>query len=286
MPDATEYPSDLADALCGWDSPIRKQRIKGRGVGKGITHECYHGFGHAVFYVVAKRQAAQAAASRNALNAPGGSALSFPSTRGAGNATLSKDAKNLSLYESKNGKVSISTTAAIEIAKSTADSSSARTQFRPNSGFEMTQESMCEVYHLCKGAKRTSDQYFQDEEAEYPYSHGIRICLEGVVHSVRLFSTDRHNKKGAINYVNMNMQRCQAEEMGGGKVEVVGDGIEKEPMGGSKTTSHKETKASPRIEDEEEPGTGKESPPQVDKKTAHNINEPRQGSTNTAKVEK
>ena len=57
MPDVTEYPADLANALCGWDSRIRHNRVKGRGVGKGLTHECYHGFGHAVFYVIAKRQA-------------------------------------------------------------------------------------------------------------------------------------------------------------------------------------------------------------------------------------
>jgi hypothetical protein len=86
-------------------------------------------------------------------------------------------------------------------------------QFRPSIGFELTPDSMCEVYHLCKGAARKSDAYFEDKEPHYPFSHGIRICLEGVAHSVRLFSSFRHDKKEAIDYVMNNMKRCRHDEI-------------------------------------------------------------------------
>jgi hypothetical protein len=257
MPDVTEYPSDLANALCGWDSHIRQHGVKGRGVGKGITHECYHGFGHAVFYVVAKRQARSMAnqispikdsenhtffASTSFQSAAAINASALQSTiRAQNTAAVNNDGNGLSLYVTTNNTVSISTKAAIEMAKSTTESSSARTQFRPNIGFEMTYESMCEVYRLCKGAVRKSDEFFDDKEEKYPYSHGVRICLEGVVHSVRLFSTDRHNKQGAINYVNRNMQNCQADEMRNNNHTVAVDTMNRPIDDKNKTISGNET---------------------------------------------
>jgi hypothetical protein len=229
MPDVSEYPSEVADSLCRWNSHVREHGIKGRGVGKGLTHECYHGIGHAAFYVVAKRQArkfSNEVASKKAIDA---SVTTFNNTNFRSTAmTLQKLEQNEEsgietatrvtahlppLISKKNGTIVISTAVAIELAKATADTSSARIQFRPNIGFELTPDSMCEVYHFCKGAARKSDAHFNDKEKEYPFSHGIRVCLEGVVHSVRLFSTDRHNKQEAINYVTKNMQRCQADEM-------------------------------------------------------------------------
>ncbi|KAG7361474.1 hypothetical protein IV203_036575 [Nitzschia inconspicua] len=234
MPDVSEYPSDIADTLCRWDSDIRVNRIKGRGVGKGLTHECYHGIGHAAFYVVAKRQARRTATNVTDQKLREGNATNFSnmmfrgtiSSRDKGqqiqmgtiNATISDKSHSLKpsappLVSKENGKVIVSTQAAIELAKATAETSSARTQFRPNIGFELTPDSMCEVYHFCKGAARKSDDHFDDKEEQYPYSHGIRVCLEGVVHSIRLFSADRHNKQEVIKYVTKNMKRCEASEI-------------------------------------------------------------------------
>jgi hypothetical protein len=240
MPDVTEYPSDIANSFCHWDGRVRVKRIKGRGVGKGITHECYHGFGHAVFYVVAKRQARReghtVVADSNTLYHPGASfrmtnfrsvaasvsqvrSNAGPQSGSTENTTSPVSTQNAPatyippLISRINGTISVSTEAAIEIAKATMETSSARIQFRPNIGFELTPDSMCEVFHLCKGAARQSDAFYEDEEPRYPFSHGVRICLEGVVHSVRLFSKDRHDKQDAINYVNENMQRCHAQEL-------------------------------------------------------------------------
>jgi hypothetical protein len=60
---------------------------------------------------------------------------------------------------------------------------SARIQNRPNSGFDVSPEAMCHVYRLCKDSQRGYDK--NDPGREYPYSHGVRVGLEGVVHSVR-----------------------------------------------------------------------------------------------------
>jgi hypothetical protein len=239
MPDVTEYPSDVADSFCNWNSHVREQKVKGRGVGKGITHECYHGFGHAVFYVVAKRQSRRAVPSVLVHpNAAASTLASFSTTNFRSTAAPVSQAnaqdetdngtttnatspvpkqapaiKTPLLISMVNGTISVSTEAAVEIARATAETSSARIQFRPNIGFELTPDSMCEVYHLCKGATRKSDAYFEDKEPQYPFSHGIRICLEGVVHSVRLFSSFRHDKKDAIDYVMNHMKRCQNDEI-------------------------------------------------------------------------
>ncbi|KAG7337484.1 hypothetical protein IV203_030598 [Nitzschia inconspicua] len=168
-PDIQEYPSQLADTLCrsNADSGPRYART----VGKGIDHECYHGFGHAVFYVVAKRQMKlQQQQKRMIVNDPTVPSKNFP-------------------------------------FPTTTPSISARLQVRPSSGFELTKEAMCQVYALCKGAIRSYDD--KDKEDEYPYSKGVRVCLEGVVHSVRLFSDTRHNKKETVAYVMEEMHRCE-----------------------------------------------------------------------------
>jgi len=52
------YPWELAMKFCRGDGSRRKG-IVGRPVGKGIDHECFHGFGHAVFYAVATKQIEQ-----------------------------------------------------------------------------------------------------------------------------------------------------------------------------------------------------------------------------------
>jgi hypothetical protein len=160
MPTLLEYPKQLADGFCWYTNANRAKGISARTVGKGIDHECYHGFGHAMFYIVAKRQ----------------------------------------LRQQMNG---------LEVLPTTTPQINARLQVLPNSGFELSPESMCQVYNLCKGAKRLEDDY---ESSKYPYSKGVRVCLEGVVHSVRLFSDTRHNKKQAIQYVNEEMMRCAKVE--------------------------------------------------------------------------
>lgn len=49
------YPWELAKLFCRGDGS-RQKGIVGRPVGKGVDHECFHGFGHAVFYAVASKQ--------------------------------------------------------------------------------------------------------------------------------------------------------------------------------------------------------------------------------------
>jgi len=49
------YPWDLAVKFCRGDGS-RPKGIVGRPVDKGVDHECFHGFGHAMFYLAAKRQ--------------------------------------------------------------------------------------------------------------------------------------------------------------------------------------------------------------------------------------
>eukprot|EP00536_Pseudo-nitzschia_multiseries_P004924 jgi/Psemu1/11286/gm1.11286_g len=55
---SSSYPWDLAIQFCRGDGSRRKG-ILGRPVNKAIDHECFHGFGHAMFYAVATRQLAQ-----------------------------------------------------------------------------------------------------------------------------------------------------------------------------------------------------------------------------------
>jgi hypothetical protein len=55
---SASYPWELALNFCRGDGS-RPKGIVGRPVEKGIDHECFHGFGHAMFYAVASRQLGQ-----------------------------------------------------------------------------------------------------------------------------------------------------------------------------------------------------------------------------------
>ncbi len=52
---AESYPWEVALKFCRGDGS-RPKGIVGRPVDKGIDHECFHGFGHAMFYAVATKQ--------------------------------------------------------------------------------------------------------------------------------------------------------------------------------------------------------------------------------------
>jgi len=189
LPTLSRYPSELADKFCGM--------VHGgfaRTVGKGVNHECYHGFGHAMFYVVAKRQM-----KRDMMMAQQ-------------QQQQQKQAKQLDF-------------------PTETPSTSARIQVRPNSGFELDKPAMCQVFQLCKDAQRSSD----DDESRYPFSKGIRVCLEGVVHSVRLFSDTRHDKEETIRYVLDEMDRC-AKEMAGVAANASSDKNNKDGNKNSKKT--------------------------------------------------
>ncbi|KAL3908581.1 MAG: hypothetical protein SGARI_002995, partial [Bacillariaceae sp.] len=175
-PKLAKYPQDMVLQFCRYEFAGRSSAGFARTVGKGIDHECYHGFGHAMYYVVAKRQM----------------------KRDMGNSLGSTSQKRM---------------------PTTTPQMPARIQIRPNSGFELDEQGMCQVYQLCKNAQRPED----DKEEEFPYSKGSRICLEGVVHSVRLFSDTRHDKAEAITYVYEEMQRCEKLQKKKlmGKVEVL-----------------------------------------------------------------
>jgi hypothetical protein len=178
--DIQNYPSELADSFCR--SPEDGGRRYARTVKKGINHECYHGFGHAIFYTVAKRQMKQQML-----------------------------AKVTSKNETEPNRRTMQTPLSSSKPLPTKTPSiSARVQVRPNSGFELSPEAMCQVYHLCKDSHRVYDD--NDHEEVFPYSRGVRVCLEGVVHSVRLFSNTRHDKKEVISYVVEEMQRCERND--------------------------------------------------------------------------
>lgn len=176
-PNIHKYPSQLADTWCRSPNFNQEGSRFAPTVSKGIDHECYHGFGHAMFYTVAKRQMKQ-------------QIVTTPRSSSNNSATTDSEQE-------------------LSPLPNTTPSLSARLQVRPNSGFELTEEAMCQVHDLCKGAARSYDGDDDDEEDEYPFSRGVRVCLEGVVHSVRLFSATRHKKREAIDYVMSEMQRCE-----------------------------------------------------------------------------
>jgi len=161
---AESYPWDLALKFCRGDGS-RPKGIVGRPVNKGIDHECFHGFGHAMFYAVASRQLQR-----------------------EGKQHTEKSMKKIDEEEFL--------------------------VLRPHSGFELSRDSYCEVYDLCKGASPPSKQRKAMDPNDEASSNSYRTCFEGVVHSVRLLSDDfKHmeDKDTAIKTVKKQMKRCARE---------------------------------------------------------------------------
>ena len=161
------YPWELALKFCRGDGS-RPKEIVGRPVNKGIDHECFHGFGHAMFYAVASKQ-------------------------------LRKQQQ-----ETKNS-----------IMNKQEDSQSkdeAYLVIRPHSSFELSPESYCEIHDLCRGASPPSKKRKIMDPNDEASSNSYKICLEGVVHSVRLLSDDSQHmtkKETAIRTVKKQMERCE-----------------------------------------------------------------------------
>lgn len=75
MPNLHEYPTQLANDFCG---DYLTNKVRSESAGKSIGYECYHGFGHAVYTVVAMRQIQQDVANytaRTQIRPHGGFAL-------------------------------------------------------------------------------------------------------------------------------------------------------------------------------------------------------------------
>jgi len=164
------YPWDVAVLFCRGDGS-RPKGINGRPVNKGIDHECFHGFGHAMFYAVATKQYSQKSSSDN---------------------------KNKNENENRNDE----TVPPYMV-------------IRPNSGFTLSSTSYCEIYDLCVGA--SPNQQIRDQVLDPHHeasSNSYTVCLQGVVHSIRLLSNTRQmmDKPTAISIVDQEMTRCSKEK--------------------------------------------------------------------------
>lgn len=74
-PNITSYPTELSEEFCG---EYTNKRHVAQPAGKSIGYECYHGFGHAVYSVIAMRQNGDSSSSydaRTQLRPHGGFAL-------------------------------------------------------------------------------------------------------------------------------------------------------------------------------------------------------------------
>lgn len=161
---STSYPWELALNFCRGDGS-RSKGIVGRPVGKGIDHECFHGFGHAMFYSVASRQL---------------------------------ENKHLEREQS-------------ETKQHAHAKENSHMVLRPHCGFELSPESYCEIYELCRGASPSKEKRRAMDPNDEASGNSYRICFEGVVHSVRLLSADTQHmahKQTAIELVDEEMKRC------------------------------------------------------------------------------
>ncbi|KAG7337486.1 hypothetical protein IV203_030596 [Nitzschia inconspicua] len=153
MPDIVDYPVDLAQRFCG---DFQHDNRKIVGVGKRIGYECYHGMGHAMFYLAALRQ-------------------------------VSRMSTGMSMEQ-------------FGVAKQ--EMIMPQIQFRPNSGFELTQRSFCEIRRMCAEAPGV--------EETLP---GPETCWGGVVHSIRLY-TNRpvfYRKMNAMALLQQRFGRCKQD---------------------------------------------------------------------------
>jgi hypothetical protein len=133
--DMDSYPTEMAKAMCGDEYAYRKVS---QGDGKSIGRECFHGMGHAIFYVIARQQ--------------------------------------MRTEQQKRKKFGLSSLWAPKEMPWTA-----RTQFRPSAGLELTQESWCKIYKYCQTDLDIVEGYNVDVS---------ELCIGGARHSVRIFSRD------------------------------------------------------------------------------------------------
>lgn len=160
---SSTYPWELAFKFCRGDGS-RTKGIVGRPVGKGVDHECFHGFGHAMFYAVASKQLQK----------------------------LQEDHTDIELHGSEQEKQPFLVLA-------------------PHSGFSLSPESYCDVYELCRGASLSKEKRLVMDPNNEASGNSYRICFEGVVHSVRLLSSDTNtmiHKESALDFVEKEMKRC------------------------------------------------------------------------------
>jgi hypothetical protein len=132
QPDLKSYPLELADQFCG-DYLIKNKRS--HSASKNIGSECYHGFGHAVFTVVATRQLGE------------------------------------------------------------FDHFTARRQFRPNGGFVLSDEAICQGFEICKDAPDI-------KWVPLKYCHG------GFKHSQQLFSKEFNEQEARDEFFDAHQKRC------------------------------------------------------------------------------
>jgi hypothetical protein len=164
LPDMDSFPTEMAKAMCGDAYAYRK--VKSEGSGKSLGHECFHGMGHAIFYVIAKQQ--------------------------------------MEADEQKRQKARLSP------RKRTEQPVSARIQFRPSAGLELTPESWCKIYTYCQTDLGVEEGYTVDVADR---------CIGGARHSVRIFSRDddmrwHYTTKSSVRneYFDLEMEKCSRQE--------------------------------------------------------------------------
>lgn len=63
QPDIKSYPTELSDEFCG---KYKHKKVSTKPASKTVGYECYHGFGHAVYSVIAMRQSGENFSNYNA----------------------------------------------------------------------------------------------------------------------------------------------------------------------------------------------------------------------------
>jgi hypothetical protein len=123
MPNMDRFPEQMTKDLCGDEYAFRA--VRNEADNKDIGYECFHGMGHAIFYVIVRQQVSQ------------------------------ELKQNIKL--------------------------SARTQFKPSAGLDLTKESWCKIRDYCSTGVSEREGYRQDAESR---------CIGGARHSVRIFADD------------------------------------------------------------------------------------------------
>lgn len=160
LPDIDSYPVQMAKDMCGDEYAYRK--ISQSNNGKQVGRECFHGMGHAIFYVIARQQ-------------------------------MKEDLQKQQLT-----------------GKSQEGIWTARTQFRPSAGLELTQDSWCKIYKYCQTDLGIKEGYNVDVST---------LCIGGARHSVRIFARDddmrwhyKVDKKKRNEFFDVEMDKCRQLE--------------------------------------------------------------------------
>ena len=158
-PNMKTFPAHYAKSLCGSDN-YAFEDVQVHPATKYIGYECFHGFGHAAYYAVARRQVLEAAEQQQQQQqqqqAEKGSSRNNQQHQHHGRLLKLKEV-------------------------------SAKVQFRPSAGLVLTPKSWCDLYELCHGAATMAKEegYAIDVEQR---------CMGGAEHSLRIFSPEKDKR--------------------------------------------------------------------------------------------